>query len=104
MITPARMDEQVEVALGEVLDPELGLSIIDLGLVYGVDVDPIAGVARITMTTTSPVCPLGEHLARAVRERVGRVPGIDLVEVRLVEEPPWSPERMSERARSALRM
>jgi|AMFO01.1.fsa_nt_gi Predicted metal-sulfur cluster biosynthetic enzyme len=100
MVTPAPLPTQVEVALGDVIDPELGLSIVELGLVYGVAYED--GLARVTMTTTSPICPLGAYLAGAVEERLLRIPGVDRVEVVLVDEPPWGPERMSAGARRAL--
>ncbi|HHC08664.1 MAG TPA: metal-sulfur cluster assembly factor [Actinobacteria bacterium] len=87
-------------ALGEVVDPELGLPITDLGLVYDVRVD--GGRVEVDMTTTTPVCPLGSHLARLAESRVAAVPGVTAVELRVVHEPAWTPDRLSNRARRVL--
>ena len=93
--------EQVEQALGSVIDPELGINVVDLGLVYGVDIQGDA--IRVRLSMTSPTCPMGEHLrdqaTRAVRERV---PGAGKVDVDLVREPAWHPGMMSETARRML--
>jgi len=92
-------------ALREVNDPEVGFNIVDLGLVYGVEALPQESDsgrlrARVRMTMTSPACPLGDHLADAVREALrARFPEIAEVEVEMVWDPPWTPERMSEQAR-----
>ena len=88
-------------ALREVIDPELGVNIVDLGLVYGVDVD--GARVRVTMTMTSPACPLGDHLKDLVGSSIrARVPDVEDVEVELVWDPPWIPELMSEEARRQL--
>jgi metal-sulfur cluster biosynthetic enzyme len=88
-------------ALYEVIDPELGINIVDLGLVYAVQVDD--GVAEIEMTMTTPACPLSSYfdaeVARAVREAV---PAVHAVEVNLTFQPPWDPEMMSGVAKHAL--
>ena len=86
-------------ALRAVDDPEAGMNIVELGLVYGVEANPPA--ARVRMTMTSPACPLGDYLTDAVRDALlARFPEITQVEVELVWEPPWTPERMSEEARN----
>ncbi len=88
-------------ALREVLDPELGVNVLDLGLVYGVEV--VGGEVRIALTMTSPACPLGELLVDETRAAVlERVPAAQRVEVEIVWDPPWAPEMMSERARREL--
>lgn len=84
--------EQVREALRDVLDPELGLSVVDLGLVYGIAVE--AGRVTVTMTLTTPGCPIHEAMTAWVREAVGRLPGVRAVEVRLTFEPPWTPDRI----------
>jgi len=89
--------EQVTEALRAVFDPEMGMSIVDLGLVYRIDVDE--HLVRVTMTLTTPGCPLHEAMAEWVRQAVGRIPGIDGVMVVLTFEPPWTPDRMSRVAR-----
>jgi metal-sulfur cluster biosynthetic enzyme len=92
--------QDARAALYDVIDPELGLSIVDLGLVY--DVAVVDGSATVTMTTTSPLCPLGALLTRGVEDRLAQIEGIDSVEVHLVDDPPWSFERLSDDARAIL--
>ena len=94
------MDEDALLdALRSVEDPEAGMNIVELGLVYGVEAIP--PVATVRMTMTSPTCPLGDYLADAVRDALrGRFPELERVDVELVWDPPWTPERMSEGARN----
>ena len=88
-------------ALREVIDPELGVNIVDLGLVYGVDVNDRE--ARITMTMTSPACPLRDYLQDLVESTItARVPDVERVVVEVVHDPPWTPDLMSETARRQL--
>src|SRR5262249_10956053 len=84
--------EKVWAALQGVLDPELGMSIVELGLVYGVDVRD--GTVRVTMTLTTPGCPIHEAMTRWVGDAVRRVPGVEDVAVCLTFDPPWRPERI----------
>ncbi|HUN69808.1 MAG TPA: metal-sulfur cluster assembly factor [Burkholderiales bacterium] len=93
------MDEEPLLdALRAVNDPEAGMNIVDLGLVYGVEVSP--PVATVRMTMTSPACPLGDYLTDAVRDALrARFPELEEVKVELVWDPPWTPERMSGEAR-----
>jgi radical SAM protein len=86
-------EEPVVEALRAVLDPELGLSVVDLGLIYGIEVE--GGVVSITMTLTTPGCPIHELMPEWVRAAVSALPGVERVEVRLTFDPPWSPDRMS---------
>ena len=90
-------------ALREIYDPEIPVNIFDLGLIYGVDVDEEAD-AIITMTLTTPHCPVAETMPGEVELRAASVPGIRDAEVNLVWDPPWSPERMSDEARLELGM
>ncbi|OGK95823.1 MAG: hypothetical protein A3I14_06630 [Candidatus Rokubacteria bacterium RIFCSPLOWO2_02_FULL_73_56] len=93
--------EQVREALRDVLDPELGINVLDLGLVYAVDVQD--GQVRVTMTMTSPACPLGESLTAEAEAAIRRsVPGVTAVTVELVWDPPWQPAMMSEATRTKL--
>jgi metal-sulfur cluster biosynthetic enzyme len=86
-------------ALREVTDPEAGMNIVDLGLVYGVEAAP--PVATVRMTMTSPACPLGEYLGEAVRDALrARLPELEDVRVEWTWDPPWTPERMSQEARA----
>ena len=95
------MSNEVLEALRHVVDPEIGINVVDLGLVY--EADARDGHVRVVMTMTTPACPLGESLAEdaraAIRERVG---GVKSVAVDLVWEPPWQPSMMSDAARAQL--
>lgn len=84
-------------------DPEIPVSIYEMGLVYGVDVRP-EGVVHIRMTLTSPMCPVAESLPGEVESKVKKIDGVADVKVEVVWDPPWSPERMSEAARLQLNM
>jgi metal-sulfur cluster biosynthetic enzyme len=87
-------------ALSNVIDPELGLDFVELGLVYGVEVD--GGDVHITFTLTTPGCPIGPQVTEQMEEFVGELEGVEDVECEMVFTPPWSPERMSEDAKFAL--
>jgi metal-sulfur cluster biosynthetic enzyme len=94
-------EADVRAALHEVIDPELGVNIVDLGLVYGVDVEEHC--ARITMAMTSPACPLRDYIQDLVESAVTtRVPDAQRVIVEIVTDPPWTEDRMSEAARRQL--
>ena len=95
--------ERVIDALKEIFDPEIPVNIYDLGLIYGVDVTDEGDVA-ITMTLTTPHCPVAESMPGEVELRVGAVPGIGDVEVNLVWDPPWNPAQMSDEAKLELGM
>jgi len=84
--------EKVWTALRSVPDPELGMSIVELGLVYGVEVRD--GTVRVTMTLTTPGCPIHEAMTRWVTDAVRQVPDVEDVVVCLSFDPPWSPERI----------
>ena len=93
--------EQVLEALKSVYDPELGINIVDLGLVYEVDVDTEGGVdIRYTLTTMG--CPIGPMIEDQMRAFVIAIPGVDEVRPEMVLRPPWSPEMMSEESKAAL--
>ncbi|MBO9517844.1 MAG: SUF system Fe-S cluster assembly protein [Porphyrobacter sp.] len=95
--------ERVIDALREIFDPEIPVNIYDLGLIYGVDVSPDADVA-VTMTLTTPHCPVAESMPGEVELRVSSVPGVRDAEVSLVWDPPWDPAKMSDEARLELGM
>ena len=95
--------EDVREALHQVIDPELGIDVIDLGLVYGIEIDEL-GRAIITMTLTTPHCPVAESMPGEVELRVGAVPGVRDAEVSLVWDPPWGPDKMTDEARLELGM
>ena len=95
--------ESVIDALREIFDPEIPVNIYDLGLIYGVDVSPEADVA-VTMTLTTPHCPVAESMPGEVELRVSSVPGVRDAVVNLVWDPPWDPSKMSDEARLELGM
>ena len=97
-LAPEKYDE-VQEALKDVMDPELGINVVDLGLVYGISVE--AGRVRVEMTMTSPACPVAPYLVDESTAAIRAVApeGID-VQVELVWEPPWTPDRMSPEAQS----
>jgi FeS assembly SUF system protein len=94
--------ESVIAALKEIYDPEIPVNIYDLGLIYGVEIH--GGHATITMTLTTPHCPVAESMPAEVELRVGAVPGIGDAEVNLVWDPPWNPAQMSDEAKLELGM
>ncbi len=88
-------------ALKEVIDPEIGINVVDLGLIY--DIEMLADRVQLTMTLTSPACPMGAQVKEECEAALAAVVESALpVVVELVWEPPWTPERMSERAQRAL--
>ena len=95
--------EAVIGALRDIFDPEIPVNIYDLGLIYGVDIDPDGGVV-VTMTLTTPHCPVAESMPGEVEMRVCAVPGVRDAEVNLVWDPPWDPQKMSDEAKLELGM
>jgi len=95
--------EGVVDALKEIYDPEIPVNIYDLGLIYNVEVTE-DGHAAITMTLTTPHCPVAESMPGEVELRVGAVPGIAVADVNLVWDPPWDPQKMSDDAKLELGM
>ncbi len=89
-------------ALRNIHDPEIPVNIYDLGLIYGVDVD--GGHVDVTMTLTTPHCPVAESMPMDVETKVGAVPGVGSVNVALVWDPPWDPQKMSDDAKLELGM
>jgi FeS assembly SUF system protein len=98
----AELRAAVIAALRDIYDPEIPVNIYDLGLVYGVAVEN--GHVTITMTLTTPHCPVAETMPGEVETRASAVPGVGAVEVKLVWEPAWSPASMSDEARLELGM
>ena len=93
--------EDVTEALRDVIDPELGLDFVELGLIYGVEVDE-DGTVRVTYTLTSPGCPIGPQVSEQIEEFVSELDGVEDVQPVMTFSPPWTPERMSEDAKFAL--
>ena len=92
--------DDVEEALTNVIDPELGLDFVELGLVYGIEVD--GGDVHIEFTLTSPGCPIGPQVSEQMKEFVGELEGVQNVNPHMTFSPPWTPDRMSEDAKFAL--
>ena len=95
--------EAVVDALKDIFDPEIPVNIYDLGLIYGVDATA-DGDVLVTMTLTTPHCPVAESMPGEVELRVGSVPGVRDAEVVLVWDPPWGPDKMTDEARLELGM
>lgn len=98
---PVAEKEAVVEALHQIYDPEIPVNIYDLGLIYDIAIEA-DGTCQVTMSLTAPGCPVAEFLPNEVAQRAASVPGIGEVTVLLTWDPPWTPERMSEAARTAL--
>ena len=92
--------ERVLDALKAVVDPELGINIVDLGLVYDVEIDD--GTVHIEYALTTMGCPIGPLIEQQMQAVLGQLPGVSGVDAEMVLRPPWSPEMMSEEAKAAL--
>ncbi len=92
--------EDVEAALTNVIDPELGLDFVELGLIYGIEVS--GGDVHVTFSLTSPGCPIGPQVSEQIEEFVTELDGVTSVESTMTFSPPWTPDRMSEDAKFAL--
>lgn len=102
MIAPTKL--QIEKVLKSIPDPEINISIWDLGLIYGIAIDNKTGQVNIKMTLTTVGCPLFSLIANPIREAVGKLPGVKSVEVELTFDPPWTIDKMSKKARIQLGM
>jgi metal-sulfur cluster biosynthetic enzyme len=98
--TRAPSEDDVVEALENVIDPELGLDFVSLGLVYGVEIEDHD--VHITFTLTSPGCPIGPQVSEQMKEFVGELDGVERVFPKMTFSPPWSPDRMSDDAKFAL--
>ena len=92
--------EEVTEALTNVIDPELGLDFVELGLIYDIEIEGPS--VRITYTLTSPGCPIGPQVAEQIEEFVSELDGVDEVHPTMTFTPAWTPDRMSEDAKFAL--
>ena len=92
--------EEVTDALRDVIDPELGLDFVELGLIYDVEIE--GGTVRVTYTLTSPGCPIGPQVSEQIEEFVSELDGVEDVRPTMTFSPPWTPDRMSEDAKFAL--
>ncbi len=92
--------EEVIEALRQVFDPELMVNVVDLGLVYDIQID--GDKVTVEMTLTSPTCPAGPQILQQAKNVVESLPGVSEAKINLVFTPPWSPDRMTEEARDQL--
>ena len=92
--------DDVQEALSNVIDPELGLDFVELGLIYDVEIED--GEVFVTFTLTSPGCPIGPQVGEQIEEFVSELDGVTRVYPKMTFSPPWTPEMMSEEAKFAL--
>jgi metal-sulfur cluster biosynthetic enzyme len=92
--------QDVQEVLRDVIDPELGLDFVELGLIYDIAID--GGTVKITYSLTTPACPIGPQVSEQIEEFVSELDGVERVEPVMTFSPPWTPERMSEDAKFAL--
>jgi metal-sulfur cluster biosynthetic enzyme len=97
-------EDTVREALKVVIDPELFVDVVELGLIYGIEIEEVEGKSNVTvsMTMTSPACPAGPQLLGGCKSAAEGLDGVGEVQVKLVMDPPWSPDRMTEDARDQL--
>ncbi|MFB6114266.1 MAG: metal-sulfur cluster assembly factor [Halodesulfurarchaeum sp.] len=95
-------EDDVRAALQEVYDPEIPVNIVDLGLVYDLDIDQEAKSVHVSMTLTSMGCPIADSIKRNVSIAAESVEGIENATVELVWDPPWSPEKATEQGKAQL--
>lgn len=100
MSAKSPLEKKVMAKLSEVMDPELYISVVDLGLIYKVTVKDTK--VKINMTLTTIGCPLFSVLESDIKGRIARIKGIDEVDIKLVFDPPWTIDRMSEKAKAMI--
>ena len=93
--------DTIREVLKEVYDPELNYNIVDLGLIYNIDVND-AGKVDVLCTLTTPACPIGPMLIEQIQDNINLVPGVKDVDVELTFDPPWNPDKMSDDAKAHL--
>ena len=101
-MTDTPTDQDLWAALHDVPDPETGLDIVDLGLVYEASFDPATAIARVVATFTTPACPAGETIADGIIRRLSRVDGVADVELEITFDPRWTPARITPEGRARL--
>lgn len=94
-------EEQVIEILKEIVDPEIGVNVVDLGLVYGVDIED-DGKVTVRMTLTAPGCPLHDTISRTAEMAIETLPGVTSAHVDIVWDPPWTPEMLTDEGRRLL--
>jgi metal-sulfur cluster biosynthetic enzyme len=96
--------KEIEKVLKNIPDPELGISVLDLGLIYRIEIDNKTGIITIVMTLTSIGCPLYNLIADPIKEQLSELPGVKKVLMELTFEPPWTVDKMSKEAKMHLGM
>ncbi len=91
---------ELESALYEVLDPETGVNVVDLGLIYGLSRD--GGAVRVTMTLTTRACPAGAAMVEGVKRRLEQIDGVEAVDIEVTFDPTWTPDRITPEGREQL--
>ena len=99
MTANSPMESAIFDALHQVIDPEIGCNIVDLGLIYSVAFND--GIAKVTMTLTTPGCPMHESIGWGVKNALSGLEGVNDVDVEIVWDPPWNPSMMTEAGRAA---
>lgn len=102
MTSAPMLDQRIQMALRNVIDPELGVNIVDLGLIYSVEV--AGSVVKVIMTLTTPGCPMHETLSQGVQIALLELEEISDAEVEVVWDPPWNPSMMTEEGRAQMAM
>lgn len=97
-------EEKILEVMKKVIDPELKVNVVDLGLIYGVGVEEVEGKTnlRIVMTMTTPACPYGPELVQELKDTLAALPEAGRVDVEVTLSPPWTPDRMTDDARDEL--
>jgi metal-sulfur cluster biosynthetic enzyme len=102
VVEPEAVKKEIMAALSKVIDPEIGIDIVNLGLVYGVEVDLKNSKATVRLTMTTPACPLMGVILSDIEKALGEVKSVNDIIVKLVWDPPWDQGRMSEKAKAML--
>lgn len=95
-------EEEIMEALKDVIDPEIGMNVVELGLIYGIQLEDEGKKVKVRMTLTVPGCPLAQMITEYVGRRIHQIDGVEHVDVELTFDPLWSPEMMTEDARKRL--
>ena len=102
--SPATIQERAIAVLKEIYDPEIPVNIYELGLIYDVEVDEAVGKVDVTMTLTTPMCPVADSMPGEIEEKLRELDGVSTVKVELVWEPPWDMSLLSDAAKLELGM
>ena len=104
MVSEEEIKNKILSKLEEVIDPEIGVDVVNLGLIYSIDIDLENKKGRVKMTATTPTCPLLGELLSEVQAKLSEIEELDEIAVEITWDPPWTPERMSKKAKELLGM